>query len=418
MKVSDVCKIYFNGFHDISNYKNNNNKTNILAVLKIFSYFTVLMPLGFAAAYGAAYLCGRVRTKKSLDPTSSKTHEKFLTTFDKKQDHSSQKSPKSSSLPEVTDKIKQGFFIDVLNKNGYLINGKKILIPPAESPQEFTRQGQSFGEVLETLKVNFKIDDKIKIKFQFKDRSTEQAINESTTYKIALNFANEHHAGGGPGFHKDKDSNLFVYDSPSARAQEESLCQRSNLFASLTQLTHTLKADLGSNFVRSYYTKEFDSTKMAYISSNHLFAIQSNKGFYESRYLEGAKAVVFITSAAKYYGNSNETDFSKNSNAYKDARQRIETHLLAAASSAGAFKEKKIGQPVELILGAFGCGAFVPQKNPDEYRKMIANIYKELLSEFHGFFDVVTFAVPTFGDKNPLNPAVVNHRIFKEIWDC
>ncbi len=418
MKTSDVCKNYFNGFHDIYNYKDNDHKTNVLAVLKIFSYFTVVMPLGFAAVYGAACLCGRVSTKEPLDMTTMKTQGEFFATFDKEQTNNSQKPlDGSESLPKVTDKIKQGFFVEVLNKNGYLINGKRVLIPPAGRPEEFTRQEQSFKEALECLKRNHKIGDKEKIEFQFKDKSAEEAINESTAYIIALNFANEHHAGGGPGFHKDKDTHLFVYDAPSARAQEESICQRSDLMVSLTQLPHTLKADSGTNFIRSYYINGFDSTKIAYISANHLFAVQGDKGFYQSHYLEEPKAVVFVTSAAKYYGNSDEVDFNENSNVYKDARRRIETHLLAASFEAAIFKTENPTQPVELILGAFGCGAFVPQKNPNEYRRMIANIYKELLPEFQGFFDVVTFAVPTFGDKNPLNPAVVNHRIFQGILD-
>jgi hypothetical protein len=48
---------------------------------------------------------------------------------------------------------------------------------------------------------------------------------------------------------------------------------------------------------------------------------------------------------------------------------------------------------------------------------MIANMYKELLPVFQGFFDLITFAVPTFGNKNPSNAAVANHRIFKAVLE-
>lgn len=316
--------------------------------------------------------------------------------------------------PEVNDI--PGFFVDVLNKGGYLTGGKTITIPPAGKPREFSTQKMGFQENLKLLKTTYSIDDKIEMGFQFKDRSTEEAIHESLGYRIALNFANEHHIGGGPGFHREK-TGLLVYDSPSARAQEESLCQRSDLMASLTQLPHTLKADPGTNFIRSYYAVKFDSRSTAYISMNSLFAVQEASGFYASHYLEEPKSVAFITSAAKIYAHTHQLDCTVNSDAYQDARQRIETHLLAAASQAAVFKKENSNQRVELILGAFGCGAFAPTGNPDEYRKMIANLYKELLPEFQGFFDVVTFAVPTFGNHNPLNPAVANHRIFKDVLE-
>lgn len=66
MQISNACKNYFNGFHDVFNYKNNNNKTNALAVLKILSYFTLIIPLGFATVYGATSLYGRVSKKQHL----------------------------------------------------------------------------------------------------------------------------------------------------------------------------------------------------------------------------------------------------------------------------------------------------------------------------------------------------------------
>jgi hypothetical protein len=66
MRVTDFCKSYFNGFQDISNYKRNNVKTNILGAVKILSYFTVAIPLGFAAVFGAAYLYNRISKKEDL----------------------------------------------------------------------------------------------------------------------------------------------------------------------------------------------------------------------------------------------------------------------------------------------------------------------------------------------------------------
>jgi len=80
MKIIDLCKSYFTGFQDASNYKKNDTKTNVLAAVKILSYFTFVIPLGFAAVYGAASLCGRVSKKgplssqdKSVDNQAKKT---------------------------------------------------------------------------------------------------------------------------------------------------------------------------------------------------------------------------------------------------------------------------------------------------------------------------------------------------------
>jgi uncharacterized protein (TIGR02452 family) len=328
-----------------------------------------------------------------------------------------EQSVQPQMLPVVVQLLKPGFFVEVLNRGGYSLAGKDVIIPPAGLPVKFMpANDKNFNESIRSLRETYKINDQHKIAFQFKDRTTEEAINESNSSRIALNFANEKQIGGRPGFHKEEATNLFIYDAPSAKAQEESLSQRTNLLASLTQLSHTLKADSGnSRFSRGCYAEEFDSRKMAYVSLNHLFAVQEGRNFYQSRYLSEPKAVAFITSAGKYYGSSADIDCSQSSDVYLDAKARIKTHLLAAAFRAGISKAEKPDQPVELILGAFGCGAFAPQKNADSYREMIAGIYKELLSEFHGFFDFVTFAVPTFGSADASLPAVANHTIFKRI---
>lgn len=76
MKVTDFCKSYFNGFHDILNYKKNDAKTNVLAAVKIFSYFTVVIPFGFVVVYGAAFLYGRVSKKEVLSSHDKSVNDK------------------------------------------------------------------------------------------------------------------------------------------------------------------------------------------------------------------------------------------------------------------------------------------------------------------------------------------------------
>lgn len=84
MKVLDVCKNYFNGFQEVSNFRNNDSTTNVLAALKTLSYFTVVIPLGFAIAYGAASLYGRVSKKQNLSSHDKSVNNKAKTTLLKK----------------------------------------------------------------------------------------------------------------------------------------------------------------------------------------------------------------------------------------------------------------------------------------------------------------------------------------------
>lgn len=81
MKILAVCKSYFNGFNEIGNFKKNDNKTNALALLKIFSYCTGLIPLGFAVSYGVLSLCGRVSKKKTPSSQDQKVDSQAKQAF-------------------------------------------------------------------------------------------------------------------------------------------------------------------------------------------------------------------------------------------------------------------------------------------------------------------------------------------------
>lgn len=71
MNVLEICKSYFSGFQDVTLPKN--LTANVLGVFKIISYFTIVIPLFFAAVYTATPLCGRVTQSQNLSDADTKT---------------------------------------------------------------------------------------------------------------------------------------------------------------------------------------------------------------------------------------------------------------------------------------------------------------------------------------------------------
>lgn len=68
--VRDVCSSYFSGFSDMHCHKRCSPGINVAGLLKIVSYFTVILPLMFGIFYACSALVGRVcpqRTRKPLD---------------------------------------------------------------------------------------------------------------------------------------------------------------------------------------------------------------------------------------------------------------------------------------------------------------------------------------------------------------
>jgi len=63
MDIRNVCKNYFHGFQDLSNWKNNTAKTNTLIILKLLSYLSGIIPLIFGMTYQISSLSGRVKKK-------------------------------------------------------------------------------------------------------------------------------------------------------------------------------------------------------------------------------------------------------------------------------------------------------------------------------------------------------------------
>lgn len=76
MKTSNIYNNYFSGFSDFCNFNKNDNKTNMLALLKILSYFTVVIPLIFGTLYGINSLSGRI-SKKEIPSKQEQTIDRI-----------------------------------------------------------------------------------------------------------------------------------------------------------------------------------------------------------------------------------------------------------------------------------------------------------------------------------------------------
>lgn len=71
--VSLACKNYFEGFQDLSTFNTNNSSKNAIGVLKVVSYFTLVIPLFVGLIYGVSSLVGRVTVEDNQSPENLKT---------------------------------------------------------------------------------------------------------------------------------------------------------------------------------------------------------------------------------------------------------------------------------------------------------------------------------------------------------
>lgn len=382
---------YFKAFEIISSESATAEEKKI-AKISFASYFAIIPPIIFAIGYAITCIISKFNHTVSSHPSSDSAEktDSLGTAILSPRENPGTKGPK------VPDTFEPGFFVKAINAGEYVTkSGKSVTLKPVEHPEMFGRTADSVSEEITLLgKQQLSVNAVI----SFEDKTTEIAIKESTADRIiALNFANEFHAGGGPRVYQNEKGEL-VYEGPSARAQEESLCQRSTLLKSLLMIPHGIQRS-GIKEYKNQYTENLDSRNRAVISHDTLFAVQEvdGKNWYFSEYLDEPKEVTFITSAA--YNHHGKVDCTKGSDVYEDAKRRIETHLLAAAKESVECKRKNPAQSTEVILGAFGCGAFVPS-NKREYREMIAGIYLDLLPQLKALFDKITFAVPTLSEED------------------
>lgn len=156
MDISQVCDRYFSGFQEIKNFRNNSLSKNLMAILKIFSYFTVLIPFGF----GIASLLGRVSKK-----TEASTLEKTI-------------NGKSKEVLEIKPNI--------------------IETPESKKVRDYTNDLTE--EQKTQLKAEFINESKLKISFNTNSEINFTVRREdifNSKAEVIVNAANTHLGGGG-----------------------------------------------------------------------------------------------------------------------------------------------------------------------------------------------------------------------------
>lgn len=189
-----------------------------------------------------------------------------------------------------------------------------------------------------------------------------------------LNFANAYNPGGGV--------------KNGAPAQEEALCRCSNLYEALTT----------PYMIRHYYkwnqknTGDMGSDRIIYTSGVTVF--KSDDDIPEM--LTDWFKVDVISCAAPYYDNQKKKPVSK---------EKLEEVFINRIRN---ILEVAIANDVDnLVLGAFGCGAF---NNPP---KLVAEIFRKLLIDerYAVYFEKVVFAIKKTGDVCP------NYDAFQAVFE-
>ncbi len=283
--------------------------------------------------------------------------------------------------------------VKILNAGGFKIDGQEVNLDKNVGKSEIyqsTKLDEFEGTELDVSK------------FTLTQKSTAQAIfnNTDTDTKVIIhNFANDKTIGGGPGITKKHDGTFQTVGRCRAKAQEENLCMKSTLFASLSRFAASTGGTLryGNEFKEQSTSKSIISQGVSFFGTDptdgEVYIDWSRAGS-ETKYLDQVKKVDVVTVAAKRYDNKGDE------NDIVDTVQRVREQLAASAHLAreNYRKDKKS----HIVMGAFGCGAF----NNDP--KLIASIYRNFLKrggEFNKAFPENTtfeFAIPLSKEEHKI----------------
>ena len=306
------------------------------------------------------------------------------------------------------DFVTPKFTRDILNKKKKLPNGTFVQ-KKDEKPIAILRADSRWASGLDSTLLQGITDKRITLDAINKndharantirviDKTTQDAVVTSDQdVKIALNFANEHDLLGNPNLYYDwtaqGDGTVKNYrEGGPAKAQEEMITLVSDLTLTHRFLIDREKQRTKEN-IRRFLTYSFTKNGLVYLTENIMFGTQKSLRS-KLELIETPVAFTMITAAALI---PKEAQLAE---AYTDMAKRIYLVLKAAQYKVSTVANNKT---VELILGAFGCGAFISGfADKNAYANKIASLFKKALEkpEFQNLADVISFAIPTRGDK-------------------
>lgn len=123
MNIKEACENYFHGLNDLLHFRFHKNDKKFFSILKIISYFTVIIPLTMGFTYAGASLFGRV--SNSFTKFQDKIHFIAMQMLAKKGD------PKAKFELGVMYLYGQGVATDLKKGLGYIrdshLNNSKII---------------------------------------------------------------------------------------------------------------------------------------------------------------------------------------------------------------------------------------------------------------------------------------------------
>lgn len=227
------------------------------------------------------------------------------------------------------------------------------------------------------------------------DKTTKITVTKNRTMEAArkyveqgkktavLNFASATTPGGGV--------------TRGSSAQEECLCRVSTLYPCLTtkDMWEKFYAPHRSGSSNALYNDDIIYSKDIVVFKDDDYDFISKDNWFK---------VDVITCAAPNLREKPGNSFNAEASNEKISISDDELYKLHYSRAKAILSSAAKNNAEVLILGAFGCGAF--RNNP----KVVAKVYKDVLGEFQGVFEIIEFAVYCTYDD-------VNYRVFAEAFN-
>jgi uncharacterized protein (TIGR02452 family) len=316
---------------------------------------------------------------------------------------------------------------DLLDKKYINITKERKIEIIKENKQKYGEKDTDYKDSNGIYKGEVQYTGSINTENNFRTKTTPQIINITFMINTAnnamkhytsqgyivnlLNFANANFCGGG------------VEDGASA--QEEELCRTSPMLYNSLQL-FSMKRDLLKSNRYKYHGKlgwgSANWNKRILFTPKVIFRREDATYNYDE--LVNPYDVNIITAAAPDFGKPFGPSFDKNDSNLKNNLQRVIKHIYFAPDNSlyhvknktktifwKGFDGNRIVEklPTEsifptqkrvLLLGPWGCGAFVPQNNPSEYRRFMAEQFSIVLKNIENRYDEICFTFLSDTDDN------------------